>query len=75
GVGIPEINEELDLGLPEGDYQTVAGFILDSLGRIPEEGDMVEFENLRMTVKEMNGVKIETLELRRMVFEADGAVS
>ena len=75
GVGIPEINEELDLGLPEGDYQTVAGFILDSLGRIPEEGDMVEFENLRMTVKEMNGVKIETVELRRMVFEADGAGS
>ena len=75
GVGIPEINEELDLGLPEGDYQTVAGFILDSLGRIPEEGDMVEFENLRMTVKEMNGVKIETVELRRMVFEAEGAGS
>ena len=75
GVGIPEINEELDLGLPEGDYQTVAGFILDSLGRIPEEGDMVEFKNLRMTVKEMNGVKIETVELRRMVFEAEGAGS
>ena len=75
GVGIPEINEELDLGLPEGDYQTVAGFILDSLGRIPEDGDMVEFENLRMTIKEVNGVKIETVELKRMVFEADGAGS
>ena len=75
GVGIPEINEELNLGLPEGDYQTVAGFILDSLGRIPEEGDMVEFENLGMTVKEMKGVKIETVELGRMVFEADGAGS
>ena len=75
GVGIPEINEGLGLGLPEGDYQTVAGFILDSLGRIPEEGDMVEYENLRLTVKEMNGVKIETVELRRMAFEADGGGS
>ena len=75
GVGISEINDELALYLPEGDYQTVAGFILDNLGRIPEEGDMVEFENLRLTVKEMNGVKIETVELRRMVFEADGAGS
>ena len=75
GAGILEIHEELDLGLPERDYQTVAGFILDSLGRIPEEGDMVEFENLRMRVKEMNGVKVETVELRRMVFEADGAGS
>lgn len=75
GVGIPEINEELDLRLPEGDYQTVAGFILDSLGRIPEEGDMVEFENLRLTVKEMTGVKIETVELRRTTVETDGAGS
>jgi len=72
GVGIPEINEELNLGLPDGDYQTVAGFILDRLGRIPEEGDVVEFENLRLTVKEMSGVRIETVELIRAVIEADG---
>ena len=57
GVAISEINEELDLGLPEGEYQTVAGFILFDLGRIPEEGDVVEFENLRLTVKEMIGVR------------------
>ena len=75
GVGIPEINEELDLGLPEGEYQTVAGFILDRLGRIPEEGDVVEFEDLRLTVIEMIGVKIETVEVRRTFIDADGAGS
>ena len=75
GVAISEINEELNLGLPEGEYQTVAGFILDDLGRIPEEGDVVEFENLRLTVKEMSGVRIETVELSRTVIEADGAAS
>ena len=74
-VAISEINEELNLGLPEGEYQTVAGFILDDLGRIPEEGDVVEFEDLRLTVKEMSGVRIETVELRRSVIEADGAAS
>ena len=75
GVAISEINEELNLGLPEGEYQTVAGFILDDLGRLPEEGDVVEFENLRLTVKEMSGVRIETVELSRTVIEADGAAS
>ena len=75
GVGISEINQELGLDLPEGEYQTVAGFILDSLGRIPEEGDVLEFENLRLTVKGMSGVKIETVELRRIHPEADGAGS
>jgi len=48
---------------------------LFDLGRIPEEGDVVEFENLRLTVKEMIGVRIETVELTRTVIEADGAAS
>ena len=65
GVGISEINDELDLGLPVGDYQTVAGFILDKLGRIPEEGDVVEYRDLRLTVKLMDGVRIDKVELRR----------
>ena len=65
GVGILEINDELDLNLPVGDYQTVAGFILDKLGRIPEEGDVVEYQDLRLTVKLMDGVRIDRVELRR----------
>ncbi len=65
GVGIHEINDELDLGIPEGDYQTVAGFILDKLGRIPDTGDVVEYDSLRLTVMEMSGVRIDTVEVRR----------
>ena len=65
GVAISEINEDLELDLPEGDYQTLAGFMLDRLGRIPEEGDEVEYRDLRLTVKVMDGVRIEQVELRR----------
>jgi putative hemolysin len=65
-VGVSEINDELALGLPEGEYQTVAGFILDRLGRIPEEGDVLEYRNLRLTVKTMDGVRIDEVELRRV---------
>ena len=72
GVGISEINEELDLNIPEGDYQTVAGFILDNLGRIPDEGDVVEYGDMRLTVKVMSGVRIDTVELRRGRNEPDG---
>jgi putative hemolysin len=72
-AGILEINDELDLGLPEGDYQTVAGFILDSLGRIPEEGDVVEYRNLKLTVKVMDGVRIDQVELRRSHVAPDQA--
>ncbi len=65
GVGIVDINEELSLELPLGEYQTVAGFILDKLGRIPAEGDVVEHGDLRFTVKQMDSVRIDKVELSR----------
>ena len=66
GLAISDINEELDLKIPEGDYQTLAGFILDRLGRIPEEGDVMEYGDLRFTIKVMERVRIEEVELRRL---------
>ncbi len=64
-VGIAEINEELELDIPEGDYQTLAGFMLAQLGRIPETGDVVEYRDLSITVKAMDGVRIDEVELVR----------
>ena len=66
GLSISDINEELGLGIPEGDYQTLAGFILDRLGSIPVVGDVMEFGDLRITIKAMERVKIEEVELRRL---------
>lgn len=72
-VGIAEINDELDLGLPEGDYQTVAGFVLDNLGRIPDRGDVVEYDSLRLTVMAMSGVRIDSVEVRWVRTDQDEA--
>ena len=59
GMSIIQANERLNLQLPEGEYQTVAGFILDRLGYIPEVGEIVEYRHLKLTVRTMNGVRIE----------------
>jgi putative hemolysin len=72
GVGISEVNEKLGLNIPEGDYQTVAGFILERLGRIPVEGDGLEYRDLLLTVKMMQGVKIQEVELKRTEVAAKG---
>ena len=66
GLAISDINEELGLGIPEGDYQTLAGFILDRIGRIPDVGDVLEFGDLRFTIRTMERVRIEEVELRRL---------
>ena len=45
---------DLGVSLPEGAYATVAGLILDRLGRIPAEGDAVEIDRWRLEVLAMD---------------------
>jgi putative hemolysin len=57
---IEEANEEMELGLPEGeDYETVAGFILNLLGHIPKQGRQLRYKGLKIIITKMRGLKIE----------------
>jgi len=58
GMRLDDANEKLDLDLPEGEYETVAGLVLSLLGRIPREGEQLRFGNLKIVITEMKGVKI-----------------
>ena len=53
------------MDLPEGEYQTVAGFLLSQLGYIPERGEIVDYGPLRFVIMKMDGVRIETVEVIR----------
>lgn len=66
-LSVGELEELLDTELPEGDYDTVAGFVMDQLGHIPEEGEeaAVQFENLTFTVTEMDDLRIENIIVKR----------
>ncbi|MFO8009713.1 MAG: hemolysin family protein [Dehalococcoidia bacterium] len=59
GKRLDQANEELGLNMPEGEYETLAGFILNGLGHIPQEGEQFRYGNITFTVTEMKGVKIE----------------
>jgi CBS domain containing-hemolysin-like protein len=59
GFRIEEANEELGLNLPGGDYETVAGFILSHLGRVPKQGEHFKYQDLKFVITEMRGLKIE----------------
>jgi len=61
GMKIEDANEQLELGFPEGKYDTVAGFVLDLLGRIPREGEQIRYDKLKMVITEIKGVKIEKI--------------
>jgi putative hemolysin len=61
GMRLEQANEELNLGLPVGDYETVAGFVLSIIGHIPKEGEQLKYDGLTLTITKMKGVKIEKL--------------
>ena len=65
---LDELDEITSIELPEGDYDTVAGFLISQLGFLPKDGEMnvVEYENLRFTIlnvddRRIGKVKIEIL--------------
>ena len=65
GMRIDEANEEMGLELPEGDYETVAGFILHLLGHIPRQGQQIRYKDLKLVVTRMRGKKIDEILLTK----------
>ncbi len=65
GMRIEEANEEMGLELPSGDYETVAGFVLNLLGHIPRLGEQLRYKGMKLVITEMRGVKIEKILLTK----------
>jgi len=58
---IDAINETIKLNLPTGDYETLAGLVLNHLETIPQPGEQIIVEDVRLTVKETSRRKIQTI--------------
>ena len=48
---IYDVNKLLNAGIPEGDYDTISGFLQEELGRIPEEEEKPVIETEKVTYK------------------------
>jgi len=66
-VLIEEFNDHFDLDLDDPNYDTIAGYILGKLGRIPQEGDMVEDleSGVRLKVYSMDRLRISQVHMTR----------
>jgi CBS domain containing-hemolysin-like protein len=65
-IRVEDVNEELSLDIPTGDYETLAGFILARMGRLPSTGDSLTYQNVRLTVLKMEGPRIAEIEITRL---------
>jgi CBS domain containing-hemolysin-like protein len=59
-VNIDEVNEALDIDLPEGEeFETIAGFIFNRAGRLVEQGESFEYENVTLRAEQMENTRIQ----------------
>ena len=55
---IHELNEELDLELPEDQFETVGGVIYDIVGSLPKQGITIDYKGLKFTADRIEGQRI-----------------
>lgn len=63
---IEEVNDQLGLALDDPHYDTIAGYALGKLGRIPKPGDVYEGSTFQVRVESMDGLRIAQLALKRI---------
>jgi len=72
---IDEVNELLDVELPEGDWDTVGGLMFHLLGHVPDEGESTRHDGLLLRAEKVEGRRIGVVRIERVAVideEADG---
>ena len=75
GVPLDEVNEQLDLTLPQEDYDTLGGFILGELGHVPQPGDSVQVAGADLIVEKVDERRVRLVRVLKRSDESDGASS
>jgi len=74
GVALSTVNDALDTNFEVKGYETIAGLVLDRLGRAPEVDDCIEINSFTVEVTAVDGSRIESVRLTREA-EPDGTDS
>jgi putative hemolysin len=73
-ASIHDVNELLEVDLPDEEWDTVAGLVLDLLGHIPKGGEEVQLQGLRFRAEEVVRRRVATVVITRVpIEELEGA--
>lgn len=70
-VDVDELRDRFDVDLPEGDYETLAGFLLERVGSIPTAHDQFEFDGYRFDVLKATTNRIDLVRVTRITSAPD----
>jgi CBS domain containing-hemolysin-like protein len=69
---VDELNELLEVDLPQEDWDSVGGLMMGILGRVPAQGERVEVKGLRFTAEQVKGRRIAKVLVERVPEREDG---
>jgi putative hemolysin len=64
-MSLEDLSEQAGVDIPEGPYETISGYVMHFLGRIPVEGDLLNVNGIRITVISMEGKRVGRLLISR----------
>ena len=68
---IEEVEETLDIKIPEGEYDTLGGLVMSELGRMPEENDEIICAGYKFIVEEMDERRIDRVIVEKLPSEEE----
>lgn len=74
-TNLEDFADEFGISLPDGPYETVAGYIIHQLGRLPTVADQVTYANCELTVLTMDGRRIERLRVAPVAPDTTAALT
>ncbi|MDR2427786.1 MAG: hypothetical protein LBD19_02425, partial [Endomicrobium sp.] len=66
---ITNVNDELNLGIPEGNYSTVNGWILEMFGRIPKDGEKINWNGYLIKIQDADSKKVKRIILKKCTIQ------
>jgi len=61
-----DVNKKLGINIPEGEYDTISGFVLSLLGKVPVVGDVVKYDDLTISVERIHKRRITRVKIVKM---------
>jgi len=74
-MNLDDFAEQTGVELPDGPYETVAGFLLSALGHLPKTGESTDINGSRLTVTELDGRRISRVRMSALTVGKTPAVS
>ena len=73
-LSVSDFNSQFNINIEVGEYDTLNGYLLTKLGRLPEEGVEIKFKNINFIVSKVNNRRIEDIKVKIINEQVEGLI-